>query len=126
MLSMASLKENGRVLELGTGTGQLTKQIAPYGHNILGIEIGENLTGVARENLSTYNDVLVINDDFTTYDFRGMKSDLTVAATCYNWLPKGSLSKIEDLLEYGVILAIISTYHVNGGNSDFFRDSQRC
>lgn len=66
MIELAEIHENETVLEIGTGTGMLTKQIAATGNPVLSFEIDPALYKVAMGELSAYSNVTVLFGDFFT------------------------------------------------------------
>lgn len=54
IVSFSHLPANGRILEIGCGTGEATVPMARRGYNILAIELGANMADVARRNLADY------------------------------------------------------------------------
>jgi 16S rRNA A1518/A1519 N6-dimethyltransferase RsmA/KsgA/DIM1 with predicted DNA glycosylase/AP lyase activity len=64
LVELAALPEKARILEIGCGTGQITRPLAARGYDIVAIELGEQLARVARENLANYPRVQVIGQAF--------------------------------------------------------------
>ncbi len=127
LVAGAELKSGSRVLEIGPGTGQLTVALASAGLDVVSIEIGRNLLEVAKRNLAGKPNIKLIHGDFDIYDFEPGEFDAIVAATSYHWLnPEFRARKISGILGKKGKLAIIETYHVMGGDTDFFHDSQKC
>lgn len=62
------------VIEVGPGSGVLTKELARVSKNVLSYEIDDRLEEVLDENLSDYHNVEIIYDDFLNRD---IKSDIT-------------------------------------------------
>lgn len=127
LIGMACLKPDSRVLEIGPGPGKLTRHLAERGLKITCIEIGPNLSEVARKNMSGFEDVDVITGDFDVYDFKPSSYDLVVTATSFHWLDERTrVSRIHDLLNNEGCVAIIDTVHVDAGHDDFPAISQYC
>lgn len=69
----ANIKENSLVIEVGPGSGVLTKQLASVAKNVLCYEIDERLEEILDENLVGYNNIEIIYDDFMK---RNLKEDI--------------------------------------------------
>lgn len=119
--------KNGNVLEIGPGTGQLTRLLASEGFEVLALELGKNLAEKAKNNLSHFVGVRVVNGNFDEYAFPPESFDLVVAATSFHWLdPDSRARKIAKILKSKGVLALIDTHHVDGGLDDFPEISQAC
>jgi 16S rRNA (adenine1518-N6/adenine1519-N6)-dimethyltransferase len=64
IVASADIKENTLVIEIGVGSGNLTKKIAECAKNVIGYEIDENLKPIISESLKEYTNVTIIYDDF--------------------------------------------------------------
>jgi 16S rRNA A1518/A1519 N6-dimethyltransferase RsmA/KsgA/DIM1 with predicted DNA glycosylase/AP lyase activity len=64
LVAEAGLSAGGRVLEIGPGTGKATVALAERGLEVLGIELGERLAGVARRQLASFPAATVVVGDF--------------------------------------------------------------
>ncbi|MCS7127559.1 MAG: 16S rRNA (adenine(1518)-N(6)/adenine(1519)-N(6))-dimethyltransferase RsmA [Thaumarchaeota archaeon] len=63
MVELAEIRRDDVVLEVGTGTGELTEAIARTGCRVVTVEIDPVLAEVARRRLSGYGNVEVIHAD---------------------------------------------------------------
>ena len=54
VVSLSGVPKEGRILEIGCGTGQATMPLARRGYRILCVELGENLAAAARRNVAAY------------------------------------------------------------------------
>ena len=52
IINMANLSDDGRILDIGTGTGKGTIYFAEKGYAIHCIEPGENLVRIAKQHLN--------------------------------------------------------------------------
>src|SRR5574341_242905 len=64
LLELSDLGEGHRVLEIGSGSGQLTVPLAERGLSIVAVELGANLAGVARRKLTRFQYAEVVVADF--------------------------------------------------------------
>lgn len=66
----ANIKENSLVIEIGPGSGALTKELVKVSKNVLCYEIDERLEEILDENLVGINNVDIIFDDFMKRDIK--------------------------------------------------------
>jgi 16S rRNA (adenine1518-N6/adenine1519-N6)-dimethyltransferase len=64
IVALADIKEKTLVIEIGVGSGNLTKKIARYAKNVIGYEIDESLKPIISESLGEFTNIKVIYDDF--------------------------------------------------------------
>jgi SAM-dependent methyltransferase len=103
-------------VEIGPGTGQATLPLAERGFEIVGVELGERLTAFAREKLSAFNRVEIVNAPFETWEPDG-QFDAVVAFTAFHWIdPEARYEGSARLLRPGGALAIVKTKHVAGSD----------
>ncbi|MFD5267920.1 class I SAM-dependent methyltransferase [Streptomyces sp. NPDC058335] len=123
----AELGPDRRVLEIGPGTGQLTRPLAETGCRLTAVELGLSLAAVARRHLAAYPRVEVVVGDFDRWPLPAELFDLVVSATAFHWLdPDARVAKTADALRPGGLLALVTTHHVAGGSLEFFARAQRC
>ena len=70
IVKSSMINENDYVLEIGAGNGALTKCLASSAKIVITIEIDKNLIPILKSNLSEYNNIIIINDDFLKIDFK--------------------------------------------------------
>jgi SAM-dependent methyltransferase len=126
LVDLGGLEKGAAILEIGCGTGQATRSLAPPGYKITCIELGQHLAAVARARLATYRNVSVVTAAFETWDPAGSSFDMVLAATSWHWLdPKLRYAKAAAILRRRGSLAIITTHHVLPEHGDdFFREVQ--
>lgn len=66
----ACIQENSLVIEIGPGSGALTKELAQASKNVLCYEIDERLEEILDENLISFHNVEIIFDDFLKRDIK--------------------------------------------------------
>ena len=62
--------QNNFVLEIGTGIGVLTKELAKIAKKVCAVEIDSNLIPVLNETLAEFNNIEVINQDILKVDLK--------------------------------------------------------
>ncbi len=107
IVDYAELGEDARILEIGCGTGQATLPMARRGFAVHCIELGAQLAVLARDNLSHFPRVKVINESFETTSLTANHYDLLLSATAFHWLdPAIRFKKAHRLLKAGGSLAL--------------------
>ena len=71
-ISKMKLTAEKSVLEIGVGTGRLAVRVAPLCKEFCGIDISPKTIERAKENLSIFENVKLVCDDFLTYNFKSM------------------------------------------------------
>lgn len=64
------LEKNKEVLEIGLGTGRIAVKVAPYCKRLTGIDISSKTIQRAKENLKDHLNIVFINGDFLSYEFK--------------------------------------------------------
>jgi ubiquinone/menaquinone biosynthesis C-methylase UbiE len=104
----AGIGRGADVLEIGCGTGQLTRQLAGRAFSLTAIDIGAAMIQAARRNVA---DPLVGFQACSFEDFAASENfDLIVSATAFHWVdPSIGLAKAARLLRPGGWLALMTT-----------------
>ena len=108
VFTTAGIGPGTAVLEIGCGTGQLTRELAGRGLNLTAIDIGAAMVEAARRNVAdpTARFQTSSFEDFTD----GGPFDLIVSATAFHWIDPGiGLAKAARLLRPGGWLALLTT-----------------
>ena len=109
-ISYAAIGPGKTVLELGPGTGQATEPILKTGCAYHAIELGEHLFEMMKRKYGGCPNFHIVNDDFITHDFGGVKFDVIYSAATIQWIPEEiAFSKTFELLEPGGTLAMMLT-----------------
>ncbi len=124
--AVIDLGPGSRVLEIGPGTAQATRELARTGASIVAVEIGAELAARARAELAEFENVELVVSPFETWPLPPQAYDIVFAATSFHWVdPEVRVLKAAALRPGGV-LATLSTQHVAGGSRGFFKASQAC
>ena len=67
---LGNAKEGFGVLEIGTGIGVLTNELAKRADKVVAVEIDQRLIPVLKETLAEYDNVKIINDDIMNVDLK--------------------------------------------------------
>ena len=112
VITLSSLPENPRLLEIGCGTGQATRSFAPRGYEILCLDIGPDLIARAQENLRAFPRVRFENVSFENWEAEPQPFDLVYSATAFHWIPPAvGYPKAAHVLRPGGTLAVFSNEH---------------
>jgi len=87
LVRLSGIPEQGRILEIGPGTGQATMPLARRGFSILGLELGDRMARIARRNLHCFPDVEIRNVAFEDWTPEPEAFDMVLAATAFHWIP---------------------------------------
>ena len=74
IVEKTNITGNSLVIEVGPGSGALTKKLAKVSNNVLCYEIDSRLEDVLDENLKDFQNIEIIYDDFL---IRDVKSDIS-------------------------------------------------
>src|SRR3712207_3465083 len=72
LAALAGLARGDRVLEIGCGTGKATLPLAQRGLEVVCVELGAALAGVARSKLAAYPAVEVVETAFESWEPTGL------------------------------------------------------
>lgn len=118
---LSDIPTRGRILEIGSGTGQATVPLAHRGYHILGIELGENMAAVARHHLSAYPQAQIVTQAFEEWPVEQTAFDLVFSATAFHWIdPALAYPKIAQALKPSGTLALVWHVHVQSEASQGF------
>lgn len=108
IVANAAIGPGAAVLEIGCGTGQLTRELAGRAFSLTAIDIGAAMVEAARRNVTDATARFQVRsfEDFTG----GGPFDLIVSATAFHWVdPSVGLAKAARLLRPGGWLALLTT-----------------
>jgi len=92
------------VVEIGPGSGILTKELLKYGAQVIGVEIDSRLCKILRENLKSER-LLVFCDDFLQFDLSPWEGGLKVVGNIPYHLTSPIMEKlIEEKGRIGLIV----------------------
>ena len=117
LLDSCRVDGSSRILEIGCGTGQLTRHLAPTGAPIRCVEPGSALADIARANLACFSNVDITTIPFEDLAVSPRSYDVVVSATAFHWIdPSISFAKVAALLEPGGFLALMTNAHAREGS----------
>ena len=106
---VAGIRSGDHVLEVGCGSGQLTRGLVARGLHVTAIEPGKSLMALARQNLEGAGAVEFVNAQFEDVLLaRGADFRAVFSASAFHWVdPKVSWQKTADVLVPGGTLALV-------------------
>lgn len=125
LIELSKISPDGKIFEIGAGTGIATIPLAQLGYQIDALELGPELANVARNNLAGYKNVQVIVGAFEDAELPTDTFDLVMSATAFHWLDKATrIQKSARALRKDGALAIFRYRHISGGDISFFEQVQ--
>jgi SAM-dependent methyltransferase len=106
---LASLRPGASVLEIGSGTGQLTRSLLARGLRVTAVEPGAQLIARASDHLTEAEGVQFVNARLEEVSLQSGRFAAAFAASAIHWVdPEVSWRAAADALEDGGTLALIS------------------
>ena len=107
IIKFSEIPQDGRILEIGSGTAQATLPFAERGYAIHCIELGANLAAIAKRKLSAYPKVQISVGSFEEVPLEEKTFDLMISATAFHWIdPKVGYPKAAQVLKPDGTLAL--------------------
>jgi ubiquinone/menaquinone biosynthesis C-methylase UbiE len=111
VVTTAGVGAGAAVLDVGCGTGQLTRPLARSGFRVMAIDIGPSLMAAARERLAESGDSTGVSFQVAAFeDFEAPDAsfDLIVSGAAFHWIdPEIRFVKSARLLRPGGWLALL-------------------
>jgi SAM-dependent methyltransferase len=109
---VADLRQGSRVLEIGCGTGQLTRSLLARGLRVTALEPGDRLICIAEENMKDADDVEFVHARLEDMRLPGGESyEAVFSASAIHWVdPDLGWGKIADALPPNGTLALIQYF----------------
>ena len=87
---------NGIVTDLGCGTGSLTRLLANANFDMIGIDISEDMLGIARQT-DKYTNILYIEQDICEFELYGTVAAIVSVCDTLNYI--GEISELEHVFQ---------------------------
>ena len=105
---VAGVGSGAQVLEVGCGSGQLTRSLAARGLHVTALEPGTSLIALARQNLEGAGKVEFVNAQFEDALLPREQFQAVFSASAFHWVdPEISWQKAADVLVPGGTLALV-------------------
>ena len=109
--AVAALQSGDKVLELGCGSGQLTRALVARGFQVTALEPGEKLIALAEQNLKGKGTVDFVNAKFEDADLPQGYYKAVLSASAFHWVdPDISWQKVAELLVPDGALALMQHF----------------
>jgi SAM-dependent methyltransferase len=114
----AEIGADAEVLEIGCGTGQLTRSLLSRGLRVTAVEPGRRLIERARDHLSDAGDVEFVNAQLEDAPLPAARYQAVFSASAIHWIdPDVSWSKTADALVDNGSLALVSYFGLDDPRS---------
>src|SRR5712675_670628 len=108
---VAGIRSGDRVLEVGCGSGQLTRGLVARGLHVTALEPGKNVIALARQNLEGAGEVEFVNAQLEDALLPREQFQAVFSASAFHWVdPKVSWQKAADVLVPGGTLALVQYF----------------
>lgn len=113
VISLSALQPDGRILEIGCGTGKATEMFASRGYSMVCLDIGADLAAVAAQKFRESPNIQIVVNSFEKWEPDGRLFDLVMAATSFHWIdPAMAYAKSAAVLKPNGSLAAFSNIHI--------------
>lgn len=107
IIALSGIPDDGRILEVGCGTGKATRSFARRGYAMHCLELGANMAALAAHNCEPYPEVQIEVTSFEDWPLEKAAFDLVFAAQAFHWIPQEiAYSKSAAALKPGGTLAL--------------------
>ena len=93
MVGASGVNQNDTVLEIGPGTGSLTRELAKIAKKVVAVEIDPEMTGLLKGNLAGFTNVEVIRADILEFDEKKLCPRYKVVANVPFYLTAPAIRK---------------------------------
>jgi ubiquinone/menaquinone biosynthesis C-methylase UbiE len=108
---IAGIGSGDHVLEVGCGSGQLTRGLVARGLHVTALEPGKSLIALARRNLEGAGEVEFVNAQFEDALLPRDRFQAVFCASAFHWIdPEVSWQKAADVLVPGGTLALVQYF----------------
>jgi SAM-dependent methyltransferase len=115
---VADIAPGDEVLEIGCGTGQLTRSLLARGLRVTAIESGDRLAALARQNLAGSGDVQILNTRLEDARLPREHFPAVFSASAIHWVdPDVSWQRAADVLVPGGTLALVQYFGMHDRHS---------
>lgn len=122
IVTYSGIRRNGRILDVGCGTGQATLLLAKKGYYVVGLDAGKEMVDIVKEKCSSFPKVSFKVGTFEDIEFSDASIDIITSGMAWHWInPKGREEKAHRILRSGGTLALFWSYQ-RKEESDFVKD----
>ena len=107
IIEYSTIKNDGKILEIGSGPGQATKYFVKNQYDITGLEISEKQVQFLLHKYSEYHKFNSICSSFEDYNCLNETYNLIFSATAFHWIkPQVGYPKAYNLLKRNGVMAV--------------------
>lgn len=99
LLWLSKLPQDGRILDVGCGTGKSTMPFAARGFPVCALDPGSNMLAVCMRKLERYPNVTYANARFEDWSAGEGVFDLVVSGTAFHWVTEGGYRQLLRVLK---------------------------
>lgn len=108
VIARSGIPSDGKILEIGAGTGKATVPFARRGRKLVALEPGANMAAILRKNLAAFPKVEIETTTFEAWGGADGSFDLVISAQALHWIdPDVRYAKAAAALRPGGALALI-------------------
>ncbi|HKU18973.1 MAG TPA: class I SAM-dependent methyltransferase [Candidatus Saccharimonadales bacterium] len=97
------------LLDLGTGTGRITEQFAPYFSDIVSVEPDEDMAKIARRRLERFQARVIRATAEDVMLPEGWQASLVTISRAFHWMDRATVvRRLESIVAPGGVVAIFS------------------
>ncbi|MDQ0970628.1 ubiquinone/menaquinone biosynthesis C-methylase UbiE [Neobacillus niacini] len=85
LLSVNSLNETSRVVDIGSGTGILTRQLLERGISVIAVEPNDDMRTKAEQDLQEFDQFISMKGSAEETSLPDKRIDLVIAAQAFHW-----------------------------------------
>ncbi len=125
IISISGIPKEGRILEIGRGTGQATIPFAKRGYHMICLDISREMTSLTAKKCRKYPKVRVYPMSFEEWEPEPNSFELVISGTAFHWLPKEvAYPKVALVLKDSGCLAVFWNFHPTPFTG-FFKEVQK-
>ncbi len=115
IITYSKINLNGKIVDVGCGTGQATLPFAEKGYQITGLDISKELITIAKKKCSPFKTAQFKLSSFEKAKFNENSVDLIISGLAWHWVkPEQRYQKAHKMLTENGALAFFWSYQQSG------------